>query len=129
MSLALSKLQALLETIFPKLDEDTRVRAGLSFFNANPRERKRRLEWVMRLTVEYQRVLATDRFGTGLMLADLEKVVDGDFIRLKRDLVYWTYDDDEAMRDRYGTLHAPWKGMIEEYVLESESNMGGLGEA
>ena len=119
----------MLESILPKLDEDTRARAGLSFFNASPREKKRRLEWVMRLTVEYQRVLATDRFGTGLMLADLEKVVDGDFIGLKRDLIYWTYDDDEAVRDRYGTLHAPWRNMIEEYVLESEANMSGLGEA
>ena len=89
------------------VNERMRLHAALSFFNADSREKKRRLEWMMKLGDEYRRVLALDIFGTALMLADMEEVVDGDIFSLRKTYRFWAYEDDEGTRDRYATLHAP----------------------
>lgn len=85
---------------------------------------------MMRFADEYRRVCAIDIFGTRLMLSDLERVIDGDFIELKKDIQFWDYEKErEELRRRYGPLHAPWKKLLEEYVSESEATLAGLGEA
>lgn len=125
-----SKLAALLEAMGPQLDQDIRMRAALSFFNANTKEKKRRLEWIRRMSAEYESVCDVDRFGTGLMIADMEKVIDGDFVALGKDAHFWLYEDEhEDTRERYSALHAAWKKLIDEYVAESEASLAGLGDA
>jgi len=130
MKTPLSKIEALFESIIPKMDQDTRVRAGLSFFNANARERRRRMLWVMRFMDEYRRVCAIDIFGTGLMLSDIKRVIEADIFNMRADLHFWSYDDESVeTRERYSVLHGPWKALLEEYLVETEANLGGLGEA
>lgn len=129
MTAPISRFQALLETITPRLDDETRMRAALSFFNANPRERRRRLEWLLRFADEYKRIVDVDIFGTGLMRQDMEYVVDGDIIRLSESIPYWSYDDDPMSRDCYAVLHGPWKRLLEEYLAETQAIVAGLGDA
>lgn len=129
MKTPLSKFEALLDSVIPRLDQDTHRRAALSFFNAHVRERRRRLAWVMRLMDEYRRVEAINITGTRLMLADIESVIEGDFLTLQADLRFWSYDDDPGMKEALGALHAPWSALISEYIAETEAKLGGLGEA
>lgn len=125
-----SRFQALMEELVPRIDQQTQIHAALSFFNANVREKRRRIAWVMRLSDEYRRVEAIDIYGTSFMLTNIEQVIDGDFVGIRKDLDFWKYDrESEQLRARYVPLHAPWLKLLEEYLAETEANLAGLGDA
>lgn len=127
---SLSKFQALLETIGPRLDDETRMSASVSFFNAPHSERKRRMQWVLRFATELQRVRSVSLFGTGTMESDLHEVIEGRFWRLRENLAFYDYaEESEDLRLKYAPLHAAWKKLLEEYILETKASLFGLGEA
>jgi len=127
--LPISSFEALFESIVPKMDERSRVRAALSFHNANRRERRRRMAWAMRFMDEYRRVCSINTFGTAFMLTDIEHVIEADILALQEDLPMWSYADDETLLRNVGPLHAPWKALLEEYLAETDAMVAGLGEA
>lgn len=114
---ALDKLSGLFDQAKQRLGQ----KAAHCFFLSKGKEKRRRLEWIMRMTKEYERVVEIDRFSTALMLLDMESVIDGDWEYLSKTEHFWSYESESAeLRARYAPLHAPWRELLQGFILESD---------
>lgn len=84
-----------------------------SWFNQKHAERKRRLYAVIDLSVELARLRQTIDFARSLAEASIEAVIEGDWLRLKDWIDYFSFDQDPIeFRAKAVEAYAPFRALL-----------------
>lgn len=89
------------------------VRYERSFFLADPRERRRRLNWVILLSVELAEVERHTIFSTSLARSDIEAVIEGDWRALADAEKYYSFvNEHEDVRAPYAQIYSNFRTLL-----------------
>lgn len=84
-----------------------------SWSNQKREERRRRLDAVMRLSIELARVRETTQFATRLAELAIEAVIEGDWKMVDEWAKHFAFDDeDEDMRQRHASVFAIFRELL-----------------
>jgi len=86
-----------------------------AFWMQERSEQKRRLDFIIRLSAEYQRILEKTIQSTGIARAAIEDVIDGDWegLRISREMFTFEGEHQDAI-DRYAPIFAEFVRIIDE---------------
>jgi len=97
-----------------------------SFVNQPRPEKKRRLNLLIRLSVELTKIREQTIVATGLAESALEDLIEGDWAMLKEWASHFSFEDEhEEVRVRYAPLYAKFAEICKE-AYESRSGAEGL---
>jgi hypothetical protein len=101
--------------IMDLLREHTFERICESWFNQQRDERKRRLHFVMELSIELAKIKEHHNFATGLAELGIESVIEGDWKMVQEWAEHFTFTDEhEGTRATYASVYAHYTELLQQ---------------
>lgn len=90
-------------------------KVGESWFRQDRNERKRRLGFVMELTVELEKIKETTNFCTGLAELGIESVIEGDWKMVQEWAEHFTFSEEASeIRESHASAYAHLSELLQQ---------------
>jgi type II secretory pathway component PulL len=86
-----------------------------SWFRQERAERKRRLNFVMELSIELAKIKETTNFSTGLAELGIESVIEGDWTMVKEWADHFTFEEERSeIRLSHASVYARFSELLQQ---------------
>jgi len=96
------------------LQAHTAERIYESWFRQERNERKRRLHFVMELSIELAKIKETVNFSTGLAELGIESIIEGDWTMVKEWADHFTFKDEHESIRSHASVYARFSELLQQ---------------